>query len=194
MNAGRGGAPLFSRSFACLQDTTMLRFLPLHHIAVLLGAALLPGPDAAAVPASPQRAAQMVALRWTVPEPRLSGGRIERPLLHRELPLTLSAAQVEAVRQSGTLAGVRTAVDRLYAQVEARTPRDVRFTRVGTRWLGEARTGWTVNRAASDAALLGALRGGGRTSPLTVSLRAPARSVRWAAAQQVDVLASACAR
>ncbi|MFC3831376.1 MULTISPECIES: VanW family protein [Deinococcus] len=156
-------------------------------------------PAATAPPATPRPAdpaplptpaSRTVALRWSVPEPRLVGGAVERPLLHRELPLTLTATQVAQVRAAGTLEPIRAELGRVYAAVEGRTPRDLRFVRRGGRWVGEARTGWTVDRAASGAALLAALRGDAAASPLTVTLQAPARSVRWAAQEKLQHLGS----
>jgi vancomycin resistance protein YoaR len=131
-----------------------------------------------------------VNLRWSVPEPRLIGTRVERPLLHQSAPLTLSAAQVARIRQEGSLQAVRAALNAVYARIEAREPRDIRFARVGRTWVGEARTGWKVDRAASETALLAALRDASPNSTLSVTLQAPARSVRWAAAKGLTHLAS----
>lgn len=138
----------------------------------------------------PTSASRTVALRWSVPEPRLVGGAVERPLLHRELPLTLSAGQVERVRAAGTLEPIQAELGQVYAAVEARTPRDIRFTRTRDTWVGEARTGWKVDRAASGTALLAALLSGAEESTLIVELTAPNRSVRWAAAQRLTFLGS----
>ncbi|GAA5440370.1 hypothetical protein ACFQDE_21220 [Deinococcus caeni] len=50
--------------------------------------------------------------------------------------------------------------------MDARTPRDLRFSRAGRAWTAQARTGWTVD------------------------LTAPARSVAWAAARRITHLGS----
>lgn len=143
---------------------------------------------AAPKPTPPAPVSRTVALRWSVPEPRLVQGKVTRPLLHREARLTLSPAQLEQVQESGSLAGLRPELDRVYAQIEARTPGDVRFIRAGAQWVGEARTGWTVNRAASEKALLRALESGAQAAALSVTLTAPERSVRWAAARELTHL------
>ncbi|WP_309570959.1 VanW family protein [Deinococcus sp.] len=135
-------------------------------------------------------AGRMVALRWTVPEPRLIRGKVERPLLNREARLTLNAAQTERVKRDGSLDSVQADLDRVYAQVEARTPRDIRFLSAGGSWIGEARTGWAVDRAASAKAVLAALKDGAASIPLSITLIAPARSVRWAAARSLQHLGS----
>lgn len=139
-------------------------------------------PDGAPEAARPAPAAAL-ALRWSVPEPHLVAGRMQRRLVHGSADLPVNQAALDAVRLRGTLAPLRAELDTLYARLDARTPRDVRFVRVGGQWVGEARTGWTVDRAASDRAVLRALRAGGSAAPLTVRLTPPPRSVRWAAAQ-----------
>lgn len=135
----------------------------------------VPAPSAALPGAAP------LTLRWSVPEPQLIAGRVERRLVHGSAEL--GADTVEAARNSGDLAPLRAALDAVYTQLEARTPRDIRFTRVGQRWIGEARTGWTVDRAASERQLLQAIADGRAGSPLDIRLSAPPRSVRWAKAQ-----------
>ncbi|PNY83042.1 hypothetical protein CVO96_12850 [Deinococcus koreensis] len=160
--------------------------LPLAAVSVpATPASTPPTPDGqpeAVRPAPAQPApVETLALRWSVPEPRLVAGQVERRLVHGSADLA-GPAQVEAARLGGTLAPLRGALDGVYAQLETRTPRDVRFTRVGAQWMGEARTGWTVDRAASDRAVLRALRAGG-SAALTIRLTPPPRSVRWAAAQ-----------
>ena len=130
-------------------------------------------------------------VRWSVPEPRLTGERLERPLLHRSDSLTLSRAALDAARR-GSLDALRPQLSALYRRVEARTPRDVRFTAVAGQWQAQARTGWQVDREASERALLNVLRAGdnGAAWPLTVKLQAPARSVAWAQRQKMTLLAT----
>ncbi len=141
-------------------------------------------------PAEPQRIQQPLELRWTVPEPRLVGGQIERPLLNMSATVELSAEQFVQIKAAGNLNAARTALDKAYAGIKARQPRDIRFQQVGQDWIGEARTGWKVDRAASEAALLKALVGGETHSTLNVILEAPVRSVRWAADKKIGHLAS----
>ncbi|CAM3223060.1 Vancomycin resistance protein [Deinococcus saxicola] len=145
---------------------------------------------AAPEPGRPQRAQQPLELRWTVPEPRLVGGQVERPLLNMSATVELSAEQLAQIRAVGNLNAARTALDEAYARIEARQPRDIRFRQVGQDWIGEARTGWKVDRAASEAALLKAVQGGETRSTLNIALEAPARSVRWAADKKIGHLAS----
>ncbi|GGS23147.1 hypothetical protein GCM10008961_13440 [Deinococcus knuensis] len=136
-----------------------------------------------------------VLLRWSVPEPRLTGTRLERPVLHMSDSLPVTAAALNAAR-SGSLDALRPQLSALYARIEARTPRDVRFTQVGGQWRAQARTGWRVDREASERALLNVLAGAGSadsarvTAPLTVKLQAPARSVAWAQRQGLTFLAT----
>ncbi len=170
--------------------------------ATLVGATAAPAPappvaaSPAPSPASPTPEAarpevlRTVELRWSVPEPRLIGTRVERPLLHRSAALTLNAAQVTRIVQEGSLQTIRASLNAVYAGIEAREPRDIRFARAGKTWVGEARTGWKVERAASEAALLAALRNGDSRSTLSVALQAPARSVRWAAEKGLTHLAT----
>lgn len=162
-------------------------------------AAVAPPPSAPTAPqtaAAPARAApetdrpKAMELRWTAPEPRLVGNRVERPLLNKSASLELTPEQAAQIRQSGTLEPVRQALDGLYAGIEARQPRDIRFRQIGQDWIGEARTGWKVDREASEAALLGAIRDGQPRSALKLVLEAPARSVRWAAEKKLGHLAS----
>lgn len=127
--------------------------------------------------------ATALSLRWSVPEPQLISGRVVRPLVQGAAELAVSPEARQAARAEGSVAPLRSTLDELYGRLEARTPRDLRFTRVGGQWVGEARTGWTVDRAASDRAVLEAVRAGQTGSTLVIRLRAPLRSVRWAAAQ-----------
>ncbi|UQN10063.1 VanW family protein [Deinococcus sp. QL22] len=138
-----------------------------------------------------------IQLLWSVPEPLLQGGEVSRPLVNRSLTLPLTAQQVSAVQMNtvqaegradgqqsgGGVETLRPTLETLYAQVEARQPREIRFVRQGNGWIGQAQTGWKVDRAATEAALLRAVRRGERRSTLSVNLVAPARSVAWAAAQ-----------
>ncbi|GAA0514856.1 VanW family protein [Deinococcus depolymerans] len=132
-----------------------------------------------------------LGLRWSAPEPRLVNGQVQRPVLQHSRPLTVPAGAAAQVRRSGRLTPeLRRALDRAYAAVDARTPRDLRFSRAGRTWTAQARTGWTVDRAASDRAVLDALRAGRNSAPLRVNLTAPARSVAWAATRRITHLGS----
>ncbi|GGO37869.1 VanW family protein [Deinococcus humi] len=144
--------------------------------------------DASQLPSTKQPLT--LELRWTVPEPRLVGGRVERPLLNRATSLTLLSAQITQIRESGGLEAIRQELDGIYAEIEARQPRDIRFRQIGKAWVGEARTGWRVERKASEAALLRAIQAGETRSALNIALEAPARSVRWAAEKGLTHLAS----
>ncbi len=149
-----------------------------------------PVPSAPPAPAPEPERPQTVELRWTVPEPRLVDGEVQRPLLNLSASLSLRPEQITQIRESGSLEAIRPALDRVYAGIEARQPRDLRFRQVGADWIGEARTGWKVQRQASEAALLEAIREGRARSVLNVALEAPARSVRWAAGKGLGHLAS----
>ncbi|QFP78504.1 hypothetical protein DAAJ005_17815 [Deinococcus sp. AJ005] len=133
---------------------------------------------------------QPLELRWTVPEPRLLGGQVERPLMNMSASLALSPAQIAQIKEDGTLDAVRQELDGIYTGIDDRQPRDVRFRQVGKDWIGEARTGWKVDRAASEKTVLKAVLGGETRSTLTVALEAPNRSVRWAADKKIGHLAS----
>ncbi len=141
-------------------------------------------------PVKPKQTEQLLELRWTVPEPRLVGGRVERSLLNLSASLKLLPAQIAQISESGSLEAIRRELDGIYAGIEARQARDIRFHQVGEAWIGEARTGWKVERAASEAALLRAIQAGETRSALNIALEAPARSVRWAAQKGLTHLAS----
>ncbi|MFC5849870.1 VanW family protein [Deinococcus petrolearius] len=151
-----------------------------------------PAPVVAAAPASPTPApapASTFTLHLSVPEPVLVGGRVARPDVTRRYALELTPEQRGALRAGGPLTPLRADLNRIYREVEARTPQDLRFTQEGDRWVGRAQTGWTVDRAATEAALRRAVGSGAGGSALAVSLRAPERSVRWAQAQGLTHLA-----
>ncbi|WP_288403269.1 peptidoglycan binding domain-containing protein, partial [uncultured Deinococcus sp.] len=122
--------------------------------------------------------AQTFTLSLSVPEPVLVGGRAERPTVTRRYVLTLTPKQRAALRAGGSLAPLRADLDRIYREVEARTPQDLRFVQEGGRWIGRAQTGWKVDRAATEAALRRAVGAGAGGSALNVALQAPERSVR----------------
>ncbi|WP_226991445.1 VanW family protein [Deinococcus gobiensis] len=133
--------------------------------------------------------AQTFTLSLSVPEPVLVGGRAERPTVTRRYVLTLTPEQRAALRAGGSLAPLRVDLDRIYREVEARTPQDLRFVQEGDRWVGRAQTGWKVDRAATEAALRRAVGAGAGGSALNVALQAPERSVRWGQAQGLTHLA-----
>lgn len=124
-----------------------------------------------------------IELLWSAPEPLLQGGQVSRPPVNRSLTLPLSAAQLAQVKASGTLQAVQPALQQVYAQVESRQPKEVRFALRGKEWIAQAQTGWKVDRARTEAALLAALGRDEPRSVLSVKLVAPARNVAWAAAQ-----------
>ncbi|MHA0043807.1 VanW family protein [Deinococcus sp. PEB2-63] len=128
-----------------------------------------------------------VQVRWSVPEPRLLQGQVQRPTEHHTLTVRLPpdlpgrdpAARAAALRGAGA-----TLADRV-----SRAPQDIRFRPAGDGWVGAARTGWTVTPAAAQAALSTAVtRAGPVNGPVTVTLTAPVRSVRWAAGQRLTHL------
>jgi vancomycin resistance protein YoaR len=145
---------------------------------------------AAAPPKAPKTVPQPtnIQLLWSVPEPVLSGGQISRPLVHRSLTLPLSTQQVSQVKTAGSVDLLRPALMPLYDQIEARKPRELRFFRQGKRWIAQAQTGWKVDRAATEAALLRAVQRGDSRSALSVRLVAPPRNVAWAAAEGLAYL------
>lgn len=126
-----------------------------------------------------------VQVRWSVPEPRLVQGQVQRVTDHHARTVTLpddlpgrpAAARTAELRRAGAE----------LARAVNRAPQDIRFRLESGRWVGAARTGWTVTPAAAQAALTAALTSGGRAA-LPVQLTAPTRSVRWAAGQQLTHL------
>jgi vancomycin resistance protein YoaR len=122
-------------------------------------------------------------LFWSVPEPVLREGQVSRPLVHRSLPLPVTPQQLSQVKADKSLEVLRPMLKPLYAQIEARQPREIRFFKQEKGWIGQAQTGWTVDRAATETALLRALQQGGTRSTVSVNLVAPPRNVAWAAAQ-----------
>ena len=122
-------------------------------------------------PPSPR---QTFRLLVTAPEPLLSGGQITRPLIHKGFELALSAVDAQQARD-GTLP--RAALDKLYSQIE-RSPKDAFFRLSGNDWGAQGQTGWTVKRAATDAAFLAAAQQNGPDVAVSLKLIAPGRSVR----------------
>ncbi|WP_245557745.1 VanW family protein [Deinococcus apachensis] len=139
---------------------------------------------------APEQAPLRLQLRLSAPEPVLVGGRVERPLTERRFTVQIPAQEVARLRTSGDLSPLRVALARVYAQVEARGARDVRFFREGGRWIARAQTGWKVDRERTEARLREALGRGESGSALVLRLQAPARSVRWAQEQGLTHLAS----
>ncbi|WP_240740917.1 VanW family protein [Deinococcus sp. Arct2-2] len=124
-----------------------------------------------------------IQLLWSVPEPVLRGEQVSRPLVHRSLSLPLTAQQLGQVRADGNVNALRPALKAVFAQIEARQPRDLRFVRQAGGWVGQAQTGWKVNRDKTEAALLRAVQQGESSTNVSVALVAPRRSVAWAAGQ-----------
>lgn len=134
---------------------------------------------------SAQARVEVVTLRLSAPEPLLDRDQVHRPVVRRSFPLR--------VDETGR-GGLQPQLNRIYAQVEARQPREVRFSRQGGRWAAQAQTGWKVDRAATEARLRRAFARGQTNSPLVLRLYAPARSVRWAQAQGLQHLGSSQTR
>ncbi|PTA69150.1 hypothetical protein C8263_05030 [Deinococcus arcticus] len=131
-----------------------------------------------------------LTLRWSVPEPQLVRGEVQRRVLHRTLRVPLGAPAQAAARAGGDLSSLQAALNRAYTQIGARQPRDLRFRRVGRTWVGEAQTGWTVDVPAANQAVRAALRRGEASAQVPIRLTAPARSVRWAQAQGLGHVAT----
>jgi len=125
--------------------------------------------------------AQNVTLRLAAPEPLLVGGEMQRPLLERRFTLRVDGPD---------WGGVTPQLRRVYAQIEARRPREVRFGLQGGIWTARAQTGWKVDRATTEARLRGALKGGRAEVQVALRLQAPVRSVGWAQARGLRHLAS----
>lgn len=125
--------------------------------------------------------AQTITLRLAAPEPLLIGSKVQRPLLERRFTLRGDGANWEALAPQ---------LRHVYARIEARQPREVRFGLQGGRWTARAQTGWKVDRATTEARLRGALKRGQAEVQVALRLQAPVRSVRWAQAQGLRHLAS----
>lgn len=153
---------------------------------------------AASAPAPPANAepvpeARTFALTWSAPEPQLRGKEVARPETGGRLELAFPAgasAPPEAENEGAILSAWRPQLAALYRRLEERRPGEVRFIRGGGRWVAQAQTGWVVDRAATEAALGRALRGGRASSTVVLKLAAPDRSVRWAQAQGLTHLAT----
>lgn len=153
-------------------------------------AVAMAGIPSAALPAPvAQTPASTFTLTLNAAEPVLVGGRIERPAVMRRFELNLTPEERAALREGGPVTPLRAELNRIYREVEIRTPQDLSFAEEGGRWVGRARTGWTVDRAATETALRRAVEAGAGGSTLNVILRAPERSVRWAQAQGLTHLA-----
>ncbi|RTR22590.1 VanW family protein [Deinococcus radiophilus] len=175
-----------------------LRFL----LPLLLGCTVLPGcqppagqPEPAAptvtapavrpaapAAAEPEPVAQPLTVQWTADEPQLIGGQVQARSLsfQRELPRPASADDP----------AFRNRLEALYTELEQRQPRDIRWRRVGERWVGAAQHGWAVDREASWERVRAALAAGETSVTLAVRTVAPQRDVAWAAAQGLGHLHS----
>ncbi|WP_245872796.1 VanW family protein [Deinococcus planocerae] len=152
-----------------------LRLALLGGVSGAVGSAgLAPGTSRPPRPAPPLP----LTLQVSAPEPVLRGGRVERPLLQRRYVLTLTPEQVRQVREQGSVAPLKSALEAVYARIDARKPRDAVFRRVGGVWTAQGQTGWTVRRDRAERAVLDALQEGRRTAQVEVGLTPPARSVR----------------
>ncbi|MEW6421305.1 MAG: VanW family protein [Deinococcota bacterium] len=176
---------------------------PLLRLFPLLPALLLSVQGTGAAPASiphtplvprttpaPEPSLLRLQLRLSAPEPLLVGDRVERPLTERRFTVQVPGELATRLRTSGDFSPIRAALERVYAQVEARRARDVRFFWEGGRWVARAQTGWKVDRERTEARLREALGRGEAGSALVLRLQAPARSVRWARKQGLTHLAS----
>lgn len=132
-----------------------------------------------------------VQMYWTAVEPILIDGEIQRPLQNYLADVSFKSHAIAQAKQQNSLAPLRPVLQELYQEIESRKPRDVRFHRNahGT-WIGQAQTGWVVNKAETETALLAALKSGEARTPLTIKYAAPQRSIRWAKDNKLKYLGS----
>lgn len=167
-------------------------------LSILTSPGLAPeaGPPAVGLPAergsgrtvTPVRPApaRTVSLVVVAPEPVLSDGRVQVTYLRRAFPLELTSDQQAQVLNQKDPEPAAAPVLALFRQIEARVPQDARFfLDADDTWTARARTGWTVDRAATLARLRQALKGGQGEVRVTVKLTPPGRTVRQLAAAGV---------
>ncbi|MEF2279079.1 VanW family protein [Deinococcus sp. YIM 134068] len=152
-----------------------MRLLLLAGVAGAVGSTSLAPPLGRPVrPAPPLK----LTLRVVAPEPELRAGRVERVEVRREYALILRPEQVRQVREGRSVAPLKTALESVYKQIDARQPLNAVFRDEDGGWTARGQTGWTVRRAESERALLAALLERRETVDLPVGLTAPAQSVR----------------
>ncbi|MBC7646710.1 MAG: VanW family protein [Pseudopedobacter sp.] len=117
-----------------------------------------------------------LSLRVTVPEPVLRGGKLEREYLNRSFDLESEGVQL--ARENKSLEPLKSELERIYSQLEARTPQNARFKKEGKEWVARGQTGWTVNRASTEKRLLEALENQTTRVSVDLNLTAPQRSAR----------------
>ncbi|MBB5233321.1 VanW family protein [Deinococcus budaensis] len=151
--------------------------------ALMLVSAGLAPPVRADVPAAPRP----LLLKVTAPEPVLRGGVVVPGQVTRTYSLTLDAGERRLLRarqpsREQPSRDLNALLEQVYARIEARTPRDARFVRVGGEWTAQAQTGWRVRRAETAERLRAALErpaAGRGALEVEVALRLtpPARTV-----------------
>lgn len=96
-------------------------------------------------------------LRVTAPEPVLRGGVVVPSRVTRIYGLPLEAGERRMLRDGRPSRELNAVLERVYARIEARVPRDARFVPVGGEWTAQAQTGWRVRRAETAGRLRAAL-------------------------------------
>ena len=141
---------------------------PISLITALLIAALLP---AAAAPAGGFK------LVLHAQEPRIEGGKVVKSDVTRVW--TLSAKGVSASKKAAKFSSLLSpALDAAQKQIDAHVPRPAVFRSVGGHWTATQQNGWNLDREATKARILKAIRAGQNSAEAVIRVTAPQRSVQ----------------
>jgi len=132
-----------------------------------------------------ETAPRPLLLRVSAPEPVLRGGVVVSSRVTRTYPLPLSAQERRLLRGGQSSRELNAVLERVYARIEARGPRDARFVQVGGEWVAQAQTGWRVRRSVTAGRLHAALNGARPRTPaapleveVALRLTPPGRTVQ----------------
>ncbi|WP_424952072.1 VanW family protein [Deinococcus sp.] len=112
-----------------------------------------------------------------VEEPRIESAQVKKSALLKSWPM--NAKGVKLSKQAGKFSSLLSAgLDIAERQIDARTPRPAIFRKVGAAWVATQQNGLTLDRAATKANILKAIRAGQSSAEAVVKVTAPQRSVQ----------------
>ncbi|MBB6098568.1 vancomycin resistance protein YoaR [Deinobacterium chartae] len=149
-----------------------LAFLPLVTALLAVVAAAQEEPDAARKPDLPR-----FTLELRTSEPRIRSGQLETVVIAKNFALDPQAV-ARSRSYNKISAALRPELERIFRQLERRTPQDAVWRNVQGRWIATQQSGWTVDRDATEAALRTAFASGRNSARVRLRRTEPGRSVR----------------
>ena len=116
------------------------------------------------------------SLTFSAPEKRIYKGELQTEIIAKRFDL--NSQWVARSRHIGRLSTELTPDLRaIFEQLDAREPKNARFVNEAGHWVGRQQSGWTVDRAATEAKLMRAIESGDQQAEIVVGVTPPGGGV-----------------